>query len=287
MNPQESKDPDVRALDALEDLRLFVHLCWQGLGYAKVATEVMEVLKEARERRAARGPGSVEIPEEERRHAARLEEFAKVQLPAGFPYLYSLASIRVWAILESFAADMVLFAIHQYPDVRSLPALRTLSGPLVEFTEASETEQAEIILQLLLTSVSARLRKGVGRFEAVFNNIGMGGPVADPVRKALLELSEVRNVLIHRDGRADRQFVQACPWFGAVAGEPIRLTWPKFDRYVMASHWYLIEISRRQVEKYPALAPEGTATPARHRKTQMVLEERLNRPVTDEASPDE
>lgn len=240
---QRSSSPFSIALGALDDLLCFARLCWAGLGYAGAATEVHDILSELHDDKA-HAPMSAE-------EAQTLERFAAQQLPAGFPYLYGLAALRLWTILEVFAEHLLLEVFKERLEVRSEPEVQKLRGPLVEFASASDEEQAELLLNLLIDQLGAGMKKGVGRFEAVFQVIGLGGPVDDHIRRVLLELSEVRHVLVHRNGIADRKFLNTCPWFPATLGESIRLSHVHFARYLNAISWYVFEVSRRDIVKYP------------------------------------
>lgn len=54
------------------------------------------------------------------------------------------------------------------------------------------------ITKELSRSLNADFKRGVGQFEAILDAIGLAGPVDPDVRRTLLELNEVRNVLVHR-----------------------------------------------------------------------------------------
>jgi len=123
-----------------------------------------------------------------------------------------------------------------------------LKGPLVEFAMASEAEQAVILFELLREALKSRLKRGVDRFEVLVSKIGYGGPVEPEVRVALLELMEIRNVIVHRMGIADAQFVKRCPWLNLKPGEAVRVRQREYIRYLQACHWYALELSVRALQ---------------------------------------
>jgi hypothetical protein len=55
--------------------------------------------------------------------------------------------------------------------------------------------------------------------------------------------------------------MEACPWFDASLGKQIVVSAAQFRRYDLASEWYLTEVNRRLVVKYPQHMPvqEGAA----------------------------
>ena len=184
---------------------------------------------------------------EEEKNASKLEAFAAEQKP-DFPFLHSLAAFRLWAILETTADDLVLERLREDQDLWRKPIFMSIEGSLVQFTFALPTEQTEMLVTRLKQKLGAPLKIGVGRFEALFEAVDIAGEVADLPRKVLLELSEVRNVTAHKNGRADARFLEKCPWYEVDKGEMIRVTHPDFVRYKTAAHWYLVELFRRLAE---------------------------------------
>jgi len=55
----------------------------------------------------------------------------------------------------------------------------------------------------------------------------------------------VRNVIVHRSGRADRRFVDACPDWGAKVGEPLKITQKQCTNYQHAVSEYVLAVAER------------------------------------------
>ena len=230
-----------RGLDAIQDLDRFVEIAWQGLGIAENALRIAKTLADPKYRRRAEAH---DLTIEEEKNASKLEAFAAEQKP-DFPFLHSLAAFRLWAILETTADDLVLERLREDQSLWRKPIFMSIEGSLVQFTFASPTEQTEMLVTRLKQKLGAQLKIGVGRFEALFEAVDIAGEVADLPRKVLLELSEVRNVTAHRNGRADARFLERCPWYEIDKGETVRVTHPDFVGYKTAAHWYLVELFRR------------------------------------------
>jgi uncharacterized protein YutE (UPF0331/DUF86 family) len=49
---------------------------------------------------------------------------------------------------------------------------------------------------------------GCGRFESLLDTIGLGGSVEETVKRLFLELSQVRNIVVHKAGKADKRIVE-------------------------------------------------------------------------------
>ncbi|HXV79024.1 MAG TPA: hypothetical protein VEG60_04020 [Candidatus Binatia bacterium] len=93
--------------------------------------------------------------------------------------------------------------------------------------------------------VKARFKLGIGRFEAVLNQIGLGGPVDADVQRTILELSQIRHVIIHRLGKADEKLAITCPWLNLRPGQRVRITQKQFRQFYLAFFWYMLELDRR------------------------------------------
>ncbi len=235
--------------DAVTELDRFIHLAWEGLGYSMHATRVKTTLRKF-------APHYKRLPDDEFNHqledAQNVEEFAKDQAKQGFRLLYYMAAVQISSILEAAVHDFAInwiASLHpsEYPD-----SLSRLQGPLIEFIKASPEDQAEYLLVDMERRLAASLKPGAGRFEAVLDGLGLGGPVAPTVRKSLFELHHVRNIIVHRGGKPDRRFIEACPWVDCRPDERIQLGRRGFNRYSLAVDWYLIEMDCRFTLKLAA-----------------------------------
>lgn len=261
------------AVDATFQLDRFVETAWQGLGYASEATRVAVALAGYRNRKASPGSPQHPIPEELER-ATKLEAFSAEQLPH-FPFLHSLAAFRLWAILEAAVEDWLREVLQNHAELRQRPAFASLEGPLVEFAAVPVQEQNEILIERQKRRFGSPLNRGVGRFEALLDTVGLGGPVAGVPRRTLLELAEVRNVVAHKNGKADARFIERCPWFPAQKDHLLIVTHRHFHRYVTAAHWYLVELSRRHLTLYPETERDPGKTLTEIVRLLTVLETRL------------
>ena len=234
----ESSSPLGEAIRADTELRMFIETAVQGLGWAANATKVHDVLKKS-------PLFPIKDDTQERQRAEQAERFGQEQASKGFPYLWYLASVRLWAILEVAVDDMALDALNRLDLIPPSSLLHTLEGPLLPFAGATADIRASLLLELLEEKCRSRFKPGVSRFEAVLDPLGLGGPVNDDVRKILLELSQARNLIMHRNGIVDKRFAEACPWIGAADGSPLPLVENHYMMYGLATSWYILELDRR------------------------------------------
>jgi hypothetical protein len=145
----------------------------------------------------------------------------------------------------------------------------------VSFSEFEDLEDEGIrmryIIGLLENSLGSSLKSGVGRFESLLDCIGLGGGVSGDIRDTILEVANVRNVLVHRLGVADRKFAESCPNHPADEGDPVGVDHPTYNRYAKALYSYAREIRRRVLKAHADLTaeratPKTRATPSRRAK---------------------
>jgi hypothetical protein len=253
-----SLDPISRTLAEVQTLEAFVEIAQSGLLNASEATEWVDI--QARIAKVLNRPNPFPSDEDLQRAQAaaiQLEGFAKSEKERGFPYLFGLATVRLWSMIQALVEDKALEEIARIDASGAPDALRKLKGPLLAYLNASQTEQAELLLTQLKDSLTVAFKPGVGGFESLLDVFGLGGLVADDVRRALFECSQVRNVIVHRAGIADRRLCDACPWLKLEVGSPVCVNASRFRLYVQASLWYALELNRRVYAKSGRLFPHG------------------------------
>ena len=236
----QEKREDLRALE------LFVDISLNGLEKATKAVHGIELMQRINE--ALGDPPPFATEEDLANAKARATDvalFAESEKARGFPYLFGIAAIRLWSLLEALVDDLVIESLKDPSQCKDQALLSRLKGPLLEFRNASADDQAEYLAETLKQTVEAALKQGVGKFESILDPVGLGGGIADPVRKCLVELRHVRNAIVHRCGKADRKLIDACPWLQLARGDQVSLNGREFHRYTIAGYWYLIEIKRR------------------------------------------
>jgi hypothetical protein len=176
-----------------------------------------------------------------------ITEFAKSQFNNGFTYVYEIATIRIWSVLEAAVDDLALYALHNIPTARNSEFLSKLKGPLLEFIALDVEQQAEYLLELIKSQANPTQKLGIGQFDIVLDNLNLGGVLDKTVRTTLFELSQVRNVLVHCNGKADKRLKKNCPWLNTEIGNRVVITPYHYYAYHCAALLYLDELTRRQL----------------------------------------
>jgi hypothetical protein len=240
-----------RAIGEQLELNTFVEVALTGMHDAAQGTRLIELTQKTLE--AIKRPSLFTSDEELREHvdkAKKLENFARSQATSGFPYLFSLAIIRCWSIIEVAVDDLVLALLARPDHIPPDGILSEIKGPLLPFLNASLDERAELMAIALKQKLATALKPGAARFEELLGPFGLAGTIDDSVKRLLFELSAVRNVLVHKNGVADKRFVEACPWINCKQGVKISPSYSHFHMYLFASGWYVNEVSLRTRRKF-------------------------------------
>ena len=248
--------------DDIFNLRYFMNIVLNGFGYFDgVAERVTEKIREISKRE-----GSPPHPladdsyyKERKDQETKLANFAKQQRESGYTYLFSIAIVKLWSILEACGDDFTIILLKDRDRLMGVDAIRKLKCQIVEFISASENEQIEIIFEQLKQDIGATFKIGVGRFESMFKILGFGGTVEEVPRRGILDFAEIRNVIVHNKSLADKRVMERCPWRKLKLGEPINTTREDFDMYFDMCVWYFLKLDERWdriVLQRPADFPE-------------------------------
>lgn len=243
-----------RATKAHSQPQSFVEAALEGLGWAREAVRIHGLM--AKDPKWAERPEWIADHERRAKHAAAL---ATEQDEQGFRYLWSLGAVQLWSIAE-VTIDHVALRLLRYPElIPEDSILNRLEGPLLPFLGHAEEDRAERLIGLLKEKLRAGVKLGVGRFEALLEPFGIGGPYRDNVRRTFLELSQVRNLVVHQNGLVDRRFQSVCPWFVSSVGEVLPLVANHFMIYSLCVDWLILEIDLRLHRRRNISPPAGAA----------------------------
>jgi hypothetical protein len=230
----------------LDRLQLFVQVSGSALRQATRAVYALEL-----SRRLYETSGSVEEFADEaelghrRDEAGRIESFASDQSSIGFSYLYELALVKLWSILEVLVDDVFVESLRCHPSLADLESLSKVKGPLVQFMSLDRDQQAEYLADRVKQELLPGASSGAGRFEALLTPIGLGGGLPDYARRSLHEMGQVRNVIVHRGGVIDVRLNEACPWLPFRPGDSVQVSIDDFYLYWITGYHYALELKRR------------------------------------------
>lgn len=183
-------------------------------------------------------------------HAKEEAELAQKEIDTGFPLLHAQAVVSLWGSLEAFIRTFLAGWLKNEPSARQAEVIRKLRVRLWEYETMDEDERCLHTIELLEQELGASQRRGIERFETLLGVFGLSGDVDEETKKNLYEMYNVRNVLVHRRGIADRRLTDACPWLGVEVGDPVRVTHDALERYVESLNNYFVMLLLRIADHF-------------------------------------
>ena len=155
----------------------------------------------------------------------------------------------LWAGLEVVIEDTMVSLLINEPEHLESQEFSKIKVPLAEFETMEKEERMRFLVTEVQRNLGAGRRHGVDGFEKVLEVVGLGGTVDDETKKAIRELHGLRNVIVHRDSRADRKLVEACPWLGLHPGDRVTVAIDTVRRYDTAVAQYASTLADRIIER--------------------------------------
>jgi len=177
-------------------------------------------------------------------------ELAQAEIENSHPSINAQALIGLYsaldALVEQFASAL-----------RDLPVLATMNEAEKEMPEAAEHLTPELRAQLVtalekllkIPELKRLEKQGAARYERRLRRLGLGArrPIPKDLDRALREVGVIRDLLIHRAGRIDKEALQKAPSLTRryEEGELIRLSDEDYRTYSAAIRWYGGEVIHR------------------------------------------
>jgi hypothetical protein len=234
-SPFESDKPTEPPREHVHDpIRAF---CSQGrdiLDLAQMSESMLEAV--AKGTVALNTPGLSE-------EAARA--FALRQYEQGYPLLVQQALVTLWGIIETTVMNVCMSWLKHHPEAACSDAFSRLRIKVGEFLGLDEVERTRMLVEELDRSLADKCPAGIERFEALLSAVGLTGDVEARIRKALVELYQIRNLYVHNGGVADRHFKRVCPWRREAVGEPVGVSSDLIGAYSLVVAHYAGLVQKR------------------------------------------
>lgn len=250
-----------RSIGYITELDRVLRLCLQGLSQISKLPALAEAIANV-EKEDDNEPFSAE-QQQHLDETAEMAAFAAREIESGFPTLHAHTVIALWGALEILVEDIVVFWLQKTPGLLSSNSIAKIKIPLGEYELLDTQERMRFVSKELARSLNTDLKIGVGRFEAVLTAVDLGGTIEEDLRQSLLELSQIRNVLVHRAHIIDRPLKEMCPWLALEVGQKLRIDHDMYLKYFGATHDYLLCLINR-VRVHQGLDeydPDRTAEP--------------------------
>jgi hypothetical protein len=222
--PSWALDPFKEYLDREEEADELLHLSIRGIAGRRGMPKVLKALSAAKAFLGDEGGEEEDAdPEAAMRRAEAEAELAQREVDHGFPALHAQALVRLWGGIEDFIRSYVAVWLENDTEALLIDEVRKLRVELGDYLGRSGREQYEYVADLLEHDLKASQRRGADRFECVLRPFGLSGEVDPEVAKSLYELQQLRHVIVHRSGVADRKLAEACPWLSLSAGDKVSI----------------------------------------------------------------
>jgi hypothetical protein len=191
----------VKRVDDLKEARLLTEAAMDGLNAVRMLPEAMQnplfTTDEMRQRA------------DERKDMIALIHLragiAKTEVENGFPRLFGQATVTLWGSLETLILDLAATILANDESIRREKSIRDVQIQVSLYDAMTPAERNLYIVNKLDERTSKLTGGGINRFEDLLRIFLLGGSVDEAIKDAIHEFSHVRNVIVHRRGRADRR----------------------------------------------------------------------------------
>jgi hypothetical protein len=127
--------------------------------------------------------------------------------------------------------------------------LRKIRVSVADFNAMSEIERNYHLVSEYRRELRPRHRSSIEVFESILHQFGLQGAMDPELKRSLIELEFVRNILLHRRGIADSRFLEGCPLTTVKIGAAIIPDEKSVGKYTHAVLDYY-ELLRGRIKRY-------------------------------------
>ncbi len=196
--------------------------------------------------------------------AAERAQLAEAEIANDHPYVNGTTLVGMHGALDALVDELAPATSSWTVDQHARAVVEQARTRHPELTEALSPEVIRAVQLALRDELAKQVPKiprlwghGVERWERLLRPAGLGAPtmraIPPDLDQALKELTNLRDVLVHRAGRLDSKAVRACPSLTEELhfreGHLVRLRRPHYRRYSAAVRAYGAEIIRRTLAR--------------------------------------
>jgi len=226
-----------------------LELCTRGIHMITSMPQALSALEHAREV-LEKGHRPKEIIDKELAHAEALSQLAQREISSDFSILHSRALVFLWNGLESLVKDILRDWAVNRPEILTSEPWASQRVKIGEYESLDVEQRAAYLVELVDQSVGGPMKQGINRLEKLLEAIHLNGSVEEERRRGLFELQQVRNVLVHRAGIADRRLCELCPSLHLEPGTRVEIDRKKYRKYADSVGGYLTELIFRTAEAF-------------------------------------
>lgn len=172
-----------------------------------------------------------------RKQVIRLAELAPIverETADGFPLLFGISVIAIWAEFEAFVEDLAVLQLLQRPSLLLHPEIQKIKAPVAQYFLLEGRDRAAFIVSQLQRDNGGSRDNVVTRTVWLLSIIGITCQPEQLVAREIVELHAVRNLLAHKRGIIDAKFMDQCHWLSVELGKRHTVSETALGRYVSA-----------------------------------------------------
>jgi hypothetical protein len=243
-SPAWAREPVQRLLSNVRQIHEFYHLTIDGLrmiinhheflARADERIQQLTVEVESYGETVDRNEAEEAKREKVRKHAKERADLALREVSNGFPVLHRQQVVFLWGAIEAVVEDTLVAWLKNENLAGKDQRLRKIKVSLADFSAMNESERNYHLVSELRREVKSGHRSSIEVFELILHMFGLQGAMDPQLKRSLIELEYVRNVLLHRRGTADSRFIEGCPWTTVKIGTFITPNEADVDKYTNA-----------------------------------------------------
>ena len=136
------------------------------------------------------------------KQARRAAKLAQHESENEFPWINGQTVVTYWGYLESMIRSIGVAFLLNERQTWSHQEMDRVRVKVGEYEALTKQERCYFVLDSLERERAVSLKLGAGRFESTLAVFKLDGGLSVGLRKALLELQQVRNVLVHSMGKS-------------------------------------------------------------------------------------
>jgi hypothetical protein len=173
----------------------------------------------------------------------KYSRLAKEEIDKQFITLGNHYVVMLYATMEANIKRVIVELLKQFSNI-AMESLEKLKLP-GKILFLDEDERFDILFFEYEKAIAIGSNYSVDRFEKLLKPFNLDGAVDKKVSKFILELSQIRNILLHKAGRVDSHFLKLVPWLNLKLNDKLILDGRSFSIYDSAVNAYFLTIMLR------------------------------------------
>jgi hypothetical protein len=231
-----------QCIQRLRDEGRFLHLTMRGLYQLTHIPDPFTLLLQSNDR------VETDHLESQIEAAKRDAELVEQETRNEYPMLHKHSVVSIWSALEILCEDLAAVWLQNRPDAWELNPVINLKVQIGAYHNLKPSQRAHYVVRELQRNLRTEFGTGIGRFEPLLSVFGLMPEVGPNLRRAIHELWQVRNNLVHSGGVADETLIESCPWLDFELGEIFAIPHVVYGWYYRASERFTQRVASRAVQ---------------------------------------